>query len=155
MDCTCSKKKLRHVAVRNEGSKFFPKSISGKGGCFCLCTIQVLSQSILISNQHSFRVELCTVYLGAPEWVYRWFEAGRSLIEKKSSVMPSCCSMHSQATSHPENEMRNRTDRDLKRYSVSHWLVARFPLPNLLLTDITLIVTFLLISIYPELLAIT
>lgn len=51
--------------------------------------------------------------------------------------------------------MRNRTDRDLKRYSVSHWLMARFPLPNLLLTDITLIVTFLLISIYPELLAIT
>lgn len=51
--------------------------------------------------------------------------------------------------------MGNRADRDLKKklYSVSRWLMARFILPNLLLTDTTQIFTFLLINVFPELLA--
>lgn len=74
--------------------------------------------------------------------------------KNKGSVMPSSCSKHSYATSLSQNKMGNRAVRDLKKlYSVSRGLMARFPLPNLLLTDTTLIFTFLLNNVFPELLA--
>lgn len=83
VDYTCSNKKLRHVAVRNEGSKFSPNLFQARVTLFASVLYKLFFKVSSSVISVSFRVELCTVYLGVPEWVYRWFEAGKSLIQKK------------------------------------------------------------------------